>query len=647
MGQVILFVRVSTEQQHLESQEDTLRRAAIADGYKEEDFIIIGKKESAIKLDEDNRQGLQELKKYLLELDIDCVYIFELSRLSRKPMVLYSIRDQLLEARVQLKCLNPLFTLLNSERTGFDNTASIIFSLFGTMAEQEMIEKAERFRRGKRRLAEEGRYNGGNIPFGYKIDKEHNNKIVVNGEEARLVKEIFNLYESGVSQPQLAKEYYRRGERKLTVSFINNILNNERYTGRKQCYRGSSYERAYPLLITPGQFQRCRERARSNNTTADKTKNIYYANKLIVCKDCGCYWSASGSKVSYHCYDAFNVMRKYDHYKTPQCRNRKSISINIMDSLLWHIAKDAELDYIINTASEDKQKYEERINVLDQKISFVKVRLEDLDKKRYRIVESYIEGDLTKEKRDEKFYALDEKKKEILLEQASFQNEKEHLEFLLKDIRMKYNIDDVSNIVAHLERTMSLEEKIANISNDAERSRIIHRHIQKITVENKEIEYEFGVGKRRTSTRFITIKFYSGDVKYYHYLPNTGKGGVVLLSTSDGIPMEKIRLDYLDRFYDEGKRRRNQKAKEKKLKERETKYPESEYILGYSNLANFLKVGASTAYRWVETLGVLKLAVVDTYNKKIVVNRKKCVELLKAAAEHNVWARKIFNNINN
>lgn len=88
-------------------------------------------------------------------------------------MVLYSIRDQLLDARVQLKCLNPAFTLLNSERTGFDNTASLIFSLFGAMAEQEMIEKKERFRRGKRRLAEEGRYNGGNIPFGYRIDKEH------------------------------------------------------------------------------------------------------------------------------------------------------------------------------------------------------------------------------------------------------------------------------------------------------------------------------------------------------------------------------------------------------------------------------------------------------------------------------------------
>ena len=300
----------------------------------------------------------------------------------------------------------------------------------------------------------------------------------------------------------------------------------------------------------------------------------------------------------------------------------------------------------MNAASEDRQKYEERINVLEQKISFVKVRLDDLDKKRDRIVESYIEGDLTKEKRDDKFRILDEKRKEILLEQTSFRNEREHLKFLLEDIKLEYDIDDVSKITGHLERTMSLEEKIAGISDDEERSRIIHRHIQEITVENRETEYEFGIGKRKTPTRFITIKFYSGEKQYYHYLPSTGRGGIVLLSTSDGLPMEKIRLEYLDRFCDGGKRRRYQEAKEKRQQERKVKYPDNEYILGYSGLARFLKVGVSTAYRWTETLDVLKPAVVDIYNKQIVIDRKKCIKLLAVAAEHNVWAKKIFNNVN-
>ena len=61
MGRVILFTRVSTEQQHLESQEESLRRAAIFDDWAEADMKVIGKKESAIKLDEEEREGQKEL----------------------------------------------------------------------------------------------------------------------------------------------------------------------------------------------------------------------------------------------------------------------------------------------------------------------------------------------------------------------------------------------------------------------------------------------------------------------------------------------------------------------------------------------------------------------------------------------------------
>lgn len=645
MGKVILFVRVSTLQQHLESQEDALRRAAIADGYSEDDFIVIGKKESAIKLDEEEREGLVELKSYLVKGDIDCIYIFELSRLSRKPMILYSIREQLLHAGVQLKCLNPQFTLLNSERTQYDNTASLIFSLFGAMAEQEMIEKKERFHRGKRRLAEEGRFNGGNIPFGYKIDREHNNLIVIDDDDAAIVKEVFNLYESGISQPQLAREFYRRGNKKLTISFINNILNNERYTGSKRCYVGSSFERTYPVIITPEQFQRCRKIAHTNNTTANKTKNIYYANKLIVCKHCGCFWSASGSKVLYHCYDAFNVMRKYDHYTTPQCTCRLSISINIMDSLLWHIAKEAEVHYILNAASEDKHKYEERISILNQKIAYIQERLEELDRKKARIVDSYIDGDLTKEQRDQRFASLDVDRKDVLLDQLTFTNEKEHLENLLNEISTQYNFDDINVISNMLERNIALQERIDSITDDAERYRIVQRHVKKVSVENRAIEYTFGIGTKMTPTRFITVELYTGEVQYFHYLPNTGKGGIVLKSRIDGAPFEKIALQYLDRYFDEGKRRRHREERERNKTERETLYPEDKYILSYSRLAKYLGVGISTAHRWVEKLGVLAPAVVCYYKKEVVIDKDKCLVLLQNAAKTNAWAKKMLDNV--
>lgn len=508
-----------------------------------------------------------------------------------------------------------------------------------------MIEKKERFHRGKRRLAEEGRYNGGNIPFGYRIDKEKNNLIVIDEDDAAIVKEVFNLYESGISQPKLAREFYRRGNKKLTMSFINNILNNERYTGTKRVYPGSSFERVYPVIITPEQFKRCRAIAKENDTNADKTRNIYYAQNLIICQSCGCRWSASGSKVLYHCYDAINPNRKYDNYSRPQCTCKLGISINIMDSLLWNVAQSAELRYILSSATEDKHLYEERIKILEQKIAFISERLAELDEKRSRIVDSYIDGDITKEKRNQRFELIEESRREVLLDQVRFEEEKAHIESLLNDIEKLYDLDSVEGIVNQIERNIELQKKINSISDDAERSRIVHRHIKKVTVENTKVDYEFAIGKRTALSRFITVEFYNGDIKYFHFIPNTGKGGIIIVSNKDKELIEKLDFEYLDRYYDEGKRKRQIEAREKNLRERNDKYPADKYILSYSSLATFLCVGISTAHRWVEKLGILKPAVVDRYKKEIVVEKKKCLEILQTEAKHNAWAKKILEGM--
>ena len=633
MGRIILFTRVSTEQQHLESQEDSLRRAAIFDGWSEADMKVIGKKESAIKLEEEEREGLKELDAELAKGDVDTIYIFELSRLSRRPDVLFKKRKEFLEAKVQLKCLNPSFNLLTPDRTQYDSNAALVFSLFATMAEQEMIQKKVRFHRGRRKLAEEGKYNGGNIPYGYRIDYEQGKLIVIDEQDAAVVREVFNLYESGISQPKLAAEFYRRGNKKMTISFINNILNNDRYTGRKHVYPGSSFERVYPVIITPEQFDRCRKIAKENNTVLRKERNIYYASRLIRCQLCGCFWSASGSKVNYHCYDAFNVMRKYDHYTTPQCTCRLSISINIMDSLLWHVAQKAETEYLLNAAAEDKQKYHDRIDVLDQFLEAIGGRNAELDKKRARIVESYIDGDIDKEQRNKKFEKIDLERRDILLEQANYQTEKDHIISLLEGINDKYDISDVTGIVDQLDKITTLQKKINAITDDTERTTIVHRHVKKVTIANSQTEYTFGIGRKLAPTRFITIEFYNGKVEYYHYLSNTGKGGVVLKSNADGVPFEKIVLEYLDRFVDTKKRERHQKEREERKAEKDNLYPESKYVFSYSGLSKFLGCGLSTAFRYAETLGILKPADVGIYRKEHVFEKKTVIKLLRTIVE--------------
>ncbi len=651
MPKTVLFVRVSTESQHLESQEDALRRAAIGDGCKEEDIIVIGKKESAIKLDEAEREGLQELYDVIEHNDVSCVYIHELSRLSRRPPILYAVREKLMKAHVQLKCINPYFTLLTPDRQRYDATANIVFSLFGAMAEQEMIEKKERFKRGKRRKAEEGKFNGGAIPFGYKKDPEQDNKIIIDDDEAALVRLCFDLYEHGYSQPKLARELQERGYTQMKLSLINHILNNISYTGYKRCRKGSSYERSYPVIITPEQYERCRQSADDRNTVKFRQGHVYYAEHLIRCESCGCHWAATGSKVRYHCYNSAiaDSIWKYDYRQGEKCKNKTGISINIMDSLLWFLGIRLECDYILNTAKEDRDRYLKEIKEVQQKIDVVDSRIAEIDSKRERVADSYVEGIYTKEKRDDKLSKLDAEKKDILKRKAEMEGNKTHLQLLLSDVTSKYDMDELGSINDALTQYDKLFQNISKITDDKERSEIIHRHIKEIRVNDSEVVYRFNrkSGTKLTPAKFIKISLFRGDVLYFYYVCQSRKNGI-LESDENGVSGKELNVPRLERFVDYTKQRQHEKERQRELAERERLYPRAEgWVFGYETVAAILHLSSGTLHRHVREGhldGALeKLEGLNVFNLNKVV---RCIVESGDKWSHYViesWKRKGFD----
>ena len=58
MKQILALLRVSTLQQDLDAQKEAVTRAIIHDGYTVDEIQFIEKKESAIKLKEEEREGL-------------------------------------------------------------------------------------------------------------------------------------------------------------------------------------------------------------------------------------------------------------------------------------------------------------------------------------------------------------------------------------------------------------------------------------------------------------------------------------------------------------------------------------------------------------------------------------------------------------
>ena len=140
-NKAIILSRVSSNHQTLEQQTEAVLKEVRKDGYTDDNIIIIEDKESAIKLSEEERNGLNRMKEYINnDPSINAVYLYEISRLSRRQTTLFNIRDFLIERKIQLIILQPYMRLLD-ENGEMQQSTSLMFSVFSSFCESEMALK--------------------------------------------------------------------------------------------------------------------------------------------------------------------------------------------------------------------------------------------------------------------------------------------------------------------------------------------------------------------------------------------------------------------------------------------------------------------------------------------------------------------------
>lgn len=626
----VFFLRVSSTSQQLESQFDEVwEYYSKVDNLDRESIRVIEYKESGVKLSEEERLGITDLKQLAETEGVDTIYCSELSRIARTEKVLWSFVEYLEQNKIQLKCKNPEFCLLNDDRTMIPFNSRLMVSTFGTLATQEAIEKKRRFARGKSRKAKEGKYNGGAIPFGYRIDTEHDNLIVIDeGGEADIVREIYNLYENGMSQPKIARELMQRGvkgraaraTKNFTISLVHQILTNKLLTGAANLNKGSSYERTYPMIITPEQFERCRKIAEANNTKAPKALRVYYAHHLLKCVECGRYFVSTGNKGYYHCWDAYYPNRDINGYgDVPRCQNKVCISTNIMDSLLWELTKDYESTFILNDAQRKLEECEKAKLVLTQKLDAIPNLKHTIDERLDRLYEAYADG-MKKENYLSRKRALQTESKAIEASEAQYKEQLSKYDALIEDIKKNMDIDldlnSEESIDAFIEKSDSVWNRVAAITDDEERSRLIHKHIEKVELRATTINYKFGnhpEGKE-TFAKEIIVYTYISNPRTFIFVPYNGKGGIMLEKNdnageminlpTDSIPSLAVPeytpfdMEYLPRIIDKGKRKRREieRAKREGIKSLGTEKLRREGYISMNEMREESKLSYSTLY---------------------------------------------------
>lgn len=308
---IVLYARVSTDEQadhgySLETQLDNCREYAISLGYS--DPIEIQDDESGKTLD---RPGLIKLMRMVDNNQINAVIVNSADRLSRSVSQGIILREEFVRKNVKLHYVST--GEYEDTPTGrfFDNIGRSMFEF-----EADLI--VERTKRGKRRKAENGFVVGnGSIPYGYnRIGSSKDIQLVINEEQAAIIKIIFNLYNSGVSSSRIAQELNDKGiltqrNTKWSRSKILRVIKNECYTGVFHNYRwkitnGKQEIRPrnewisfnIPVIIDEQTYQKAQIMKDENFSKSKRAKYTFLLSGMVYCQ-CGRH-AVGTSRVSHY-----------------------------------------------------------------------------------------------------------------------------------------------------------------------------------------------------------------------------------------------------------------------------------------------------------------------------------------------------------
>ncbi len=501
MKDIIAIIRTSTERQEIESQRNELLSFIRKDGIDESRVHVIGEAgASAIKLDEEYRRNLEKAYTLINNGGIKCVYAWALDRIGRNEQVMFGFKQFLIDHRVNLKIVNPSLTLLNPDGTT-NSGMEIAFSLYVTMSKQEMEQKQARFKRGKRRNVEQGRFNGGPRPlFGY--TKNEHGFVVPDQVESEIVMTMFTLYSTGeYSGKNLSNEIFERYGKRIRAEVIIDYLKNPTYCGQTDEMYVSG--RKYPAIISRELYDKCRGIAKMNRIM-EKSDKVNLCTGVIRCTECG--------KRFYNNFSHYRCYGRTDH----SCGNPVAISVNVLDNLVWDYARLLETDMILNHNKDDIQSYNDEIRLLETKIRNLDADT-SYDSKTKNTKLLFARNLITEsdfEKLMQEHFEVDKKRRDTI------NSYKEKIRMIKASIKSLESSDEIMRLLDIRTELVSLEDR-------SMMKEIIKRQIKAVYVKAANVD-----GKCYD----IEIQASNGGIMRYLYYPNrTGRPRYYIMARNEWV----------------------------------------------------------------------------------------------------------------
>lgn len=188
-------------------------------------------------------------------------------------------------------------------------------------------------------------------PFGYVME---NGKIVINEEEAQVVRQIFVDYIKGSSFKLLSDELnrlniaYNEGNVCWNKGTLNRLLNNSKYIGNN----------GYPPIISGELFQKAAICKAERMKKGEKNPNINCIKNIVFCSVCSCRLARKHEKR--------NVIKESWECKNPEC----NIKVKIPDTQL--IEKITSLLDRVTANQNISNSYQYEVSDLSNNLSIIK-----------------------------------------------------------------------------------------------------------------------------------------------------------------------------------------------------------------------------------------------------------------------------------
>ena len=263
----------------------------------------------------------------------DCIIVWKGDRFSRSRADAAKYKSELKKLGVKV--------LSATEANVTGPEAILMDGINEAFAEYFSVELAAKVERGMTQNAIEGKFNGGRLPFGYKIE---NGKILIDEYEGPIVKELFELYSNGeynlmeIMELFKNKGYTRNGE-SLKKAAIYRIIQNPRYYGHYE-FKGTVNDNMFPAIVTKEIWDKARAIAEATHSKAGKykAKATYLLTGKLICGECFTYMRGDS------CY---NKGGKQFYYYICPGKHQKGCSMeSISKEKLENTVMDAVIDFL-------------------------------------------------------------------------------------------------------------------------------------------------------------------------------------------------------------------------------------------------------------------------------------------------------------